>query len=268
VDKRRDDRQAQSTNRKGGIVVASVAEPFGRFDIGRVLTRTFSSVGANIGVYAVLSLILVGGPTLAFGLLTTDGMRANPLEMFSTPMFWAALFAQALGSFILQAGIIRATIAELDGTRATIGDCLSTAITSFPAVFVIAILTSLGVMFGFMLLIVPGIILWVMWSIAVPAQIAERCGPIASLSRSRALTKGSRLVVLGLFVVVLMIAWMVQGVAGVAATMFGTVPGAFVTALSGAAVSTLFSVAVAATYVELRTVKEGASTKGLADIFA
>lgn len=51
---------------------------------------------------------------------------------------------------------------------------------------------------GFMLLLIPGLILMCLWSLVVPACVLERLGPLSSLSRSARLTKGYRWPVFGL----------------------------------------------------------------------
>jgi len=51
-------------------------------------------------------------------------------------------------------------------------------------------------------LIVPGTILLLMFCLSAPVMLAERIGPFASYGRSAALTKGSRLRLFGLFLLV------------------------------------------------------------------
>ena len=52
---------------------------------------------------------------------------------------------------------------------------------------------TLGILVGLMLLIVPGLILMVMWYVAVPVCVVERAGPIGSLGRSQRAHQGSSL---------------------------------------------------------------------------
>src|SRR5258708_17090641 len=61
----------------------------------------------------------------------------------------------------------------------------------------------LAVMFASMLFIVPGLILYMMWSVATPACVVERLGPFRSMARSRALTKGHRWKIFGLLLLTL-----------------------------------------------------------------
>lgn len=63
-------------------------------------------------------------------------------------------------------------------------------------------------------LIVPGVLLFIMWSLAVPTKVLENKGVLESMSRSMELTKGSRgrIFVIGLLVVVLTVGvtWLLQ----------------------------------------------------------
>jgi hypothetical protein len=54
----------------------------------------------------------------------------------------------------------------------------------------VAILCGLAIAIGFVLIIVPGLILITIWSVAVPVCVLERPGVFASFGRSRALVRG------------------------------------------------------------------------------
>ena len=49
--------------------MASAAAPISRFDLGRVVERTFSSISRNFPVFLLLTLLLAGVPALLTGLL-------------------------------------------------------------------------------------------------------------------------------------------------------------------------------------------------------
>jgi hypothetical protein len=71
-----------------------------------------------------------------------------------------------------------------------IGTSLRYALRRVPALVWMEILTVIGVFFGFLALIVPGIWLYAAWSVAVPALLIERTGPMRSLRRSVRLVRG------------------------------------------------------------------------------
>ena len=244
----------------------------GNFDIGRVFGNTFKALGNNLVVYLALAAILVGLPTLIIGFFTPGLIGRNPFIADPIPTlgvgYWVGVIASLVGSAVLQASLIRATIEDLNGRKPDIGQCLSTGIGLFLPILGISLLVALGVGIGFIFLVVPGIILWVMWSVAVPAEVEERGGVTASLGRSRALTKGSRWSIFFLMLIMAIVAGVLQIALGATFAAMGTFVATIGASLLGTVNSAITSTAIAATYVELRQMKEGASTASLAEIFA
>src|SRR5262249_12668276 len=83
------------------------------------------------------------------------------------------------------------------------------------------------VVFVFLVFLVPATILLVIWMVAVPACVVEGTSPIASILRSTALTRGYRLKIFGivlllglLFLVVTVAQTVVELVAGEAVAVF------------------------------------------------
>jgi hypothetical protein len=66
-------------------------------------------------------------------------------------------------------------------------------------IFFIMVGLGIGVIIGFVLLIVPGIILMLMWALAIPVAVLEDAGLGDALSRSRYLTKDHRWRVFAIF---------------------------------------------------------------------
>jgi hypothetical protein len=64
-------------------------------------------------------------------------------------------------------------------------DCLA-------KIILVTVVVSIGIVFGLLFCIVPGILLALAWSLAVPAAVVEKLGPLDAIPRSCALTKGSR----------------------------------------------------------------------------
>jgi uncharacterized membrane protein len=125
----------------------------------------------------------------------------------------------------------------------------------------------LGIGFGMILLIVPGVILYLMWIVATPVMMAEDRGIIDSLKRSAELTSGSKgmiFVLLLIFLVLAVIFGMLVAFVGSLSTLFL----AIITLASNTITGALQGAGVASIYVDLRTEKEGTDTSALADIFA
>ncbi|MER9768691.1 hypothetical protein NKJ09_21800 [Mesorhizobium sp. M0189] len=132
----------------------------------------------------------------------------------------------------------------------------------------IGLLVGLGAGLASIALLVPGIILWLGWCVAVPVLIQERLGVFGSMSRSRVLTKGNRWPLFGLFLILMVIAMVIQWVMLAVIVMFGGIIADVAAALVSTVLSMVLSVATAVSYVELRQVKEGTSVEELSQIFS
>jgi hypothetical protein len=242
----------------------------GRIEIGSVLSRGFETIGSNLPAFVGLSALLGGLPTFAFYYLTGSNLSDDNLFAFTGGgAAVGAWLVQTVATALLQAIIVRSSILTLSGRDADINGSLAAAFGLILPLVGLSILTGLIVLIGLVLLIVPGIIAYVALSVAVPVMVEERKGVTECIERSADLTKGSRwpifflLLILGVAYIVL------------AALLGGAMVAAGAETLQGAAeavtvaVTSLFmSAMTAALYVELRTVKEGATADGLADIFA
>ena len=176
------------------------------FETGRVVSRTFAVIGRNLPTFVLLGL-LVAVPLNAytwFLLHSVPGNTTNPLAIYSRqllPFTIGSFFLQATLHYWLQAALVHGTIVDLNGRHATIGVCLSTALRSMGPLMVIAILATLGIYAGVVLLVAPGIILATMWFVLVPVRVVEGTGIVKTFSRSRELTRGHRGAILGLLVI-------------------------------------------------------------------
>ena len=65
------------------------------------------------------------------------------------------------------------------------------SLNRFVSLFVLYVLSLLGTVVGLVLLILPGLALLVLWSVAYPILMAEQTGPIEALSRSFRAVKSS-----------------------------------------------------------------------------
>ena len=129
----------------------------------------------------------------------------------------------------------------------------------------LAVVVGIGVTVGFVLLIVPGILLYVAWSVATPAAVMERADVTTALRRSVLLTAGLRARVLGLtlaplataFLLSALISVMVVTVAGQLSTNASMLTSVLVSALVASFTSSWLAAVIALYYVDLRIRKEG-----------
>jgi hypothetical protein len=249
--------------------------------MGRVVKRTFSVIANNPITFGALSLV-VGIPLLALqwnSLQFSAGLFRDGRFDSSALQFYAiAWFVYLLSSFVLQAGTIHATVVYLNGRTASLADCLATGISALLQLVLITLLMLLGFMAGAILLVVPAIILMIMWIVAVPACVVERTGVLGALRRSRALTRGYRWPIFGLYVVFfivgVIIALVLEALTGMSllAPANATAVSPTILQMTGSVVGTMASAIIGSTliasiYYELRQIKEGIGPEALASVF-
>lgn len=251
----------------------SIAGRRGDFDLGRVIQRTFTSIGQNAAVFFGAALLLVGFPSalaaLGQGSLLTSGSAWSFLFMA------AGSFLYFIGLFILQGVVTQAAVNGFNGKATSFDKAFSVGVQKFLPLLGLGIVAGLGMMLGYMLLIVPGVILTVLWSVAAPAVVVEKRGIFESLQRSRDLTRGFRWPVFGLLVIYMVLTWVVSiAIGGLNLALggsFGVAPNLAVNLITGPVVNVLSGVVasagVASLYYELRTAKEGANPEDLASVF-
>lgn len=129
----------------------------------------------------------------------------------------------------------------------------------------VAVVIGIGVTIGFALLIIPGILVYVAWSVATPAAVMERADVGTALRRSVLLTAGHRARVLGLTLAPLATAFLLSAVisvilvtvAGEFSTNASMLASVLVSALVAAFTSSWLAAVIALYYVDLRIRKEG-----------
>ena len=256
--------------------IASGIEPGSSagFTVGNVLERSFSILGRNFVPFFLLSAV-AALPYLAFyltiGAVPAAGAdpaaRVNAAAMVSPAAVGLPLILGFVLKMIVQAMILNAAFQDMRGRKVSIGESFRVGLSRFFPIIGIIILMGLGILLGMILLFVPGIILMLMWYVALPACVVEGLGPITSLGRSAALTKGHRWQILGLILVVGIVGGIIGAVAGAIGATFGLVGIAIVQYLVQAIVGVYGAVLIIVLYRDLRVAKEGIGTEQIAAVF-
>lgn len=162
------------------------------------------------------------------------------------------------------------------GREPGVGQSLRFGLPRIPRLLGMYFLVGVCVVIGLVLLIVPGLWIGTVWSLAVPAMLFERIGVFAALGRSFELVKGRFWGVLGLVIVSILIVLVISlllglvvGALGAVVTSDSEVAGAFVNIVAGV-LSNMISLPVLAAvltvlYFDQRVRKEGFDLQLLAD---
>jgi hypothetical protein len=266
--------------------------PLRPIGVGELLDGAFTyirrSPGVVLGISAIVAVVsnLV---QLVFSLRLFSSAGTNSVLLNQNAGFsdLAPIFGQIIGgSFLtllvtLVFQIIGTGMLTIVVTQSVLGRNVGWAQTwdrtkgSILALIGVTLLTTLLSIGGLLLCIVPGVILYVAWSIAVPALLVERCGIRESMRRSWRLTAGSRWRVFGILLLMQIIAsFVAQIIASPFAVVGLLVDGLNFTAGSGIPVAVLVLSAiggvvastitlpftagvVALLYIDLRMRREG-----------
>lgn len=248
------------------------------FGVGRVISATFGAIGRNLGPFAGLAVLFSVAPQALIGWLSLPSgpLLGSGSVVASSLVGIGGGLVSMIFAWVLQAAIIHGAVDDLNGRKASLNACLTTAFRNLGPVILISILMILGIVLGIVLLVIPGIILSVVWVVAVPAQVVERRGVIASFDRSRELTRGSRWPIFGVMLLYGILGWIMSAtVLGVGAAMSGGLMGIatngvmqiVLSPLLGGVSSLIAATGAAAIYSELRVAKEGAEPQSLASVF-
>lgn len=252
------------------------------FSVGGVIQRTFSTWWKHVVVFSVLTLA-ASVPIVLLALLAdtpVQGLTApnpNPLDPAAgaPPALPAGFWYAYLGTmllFLVEVGAItHGVINHLAGKRVSLGAMVGAGLRRAVPLLVVGVLSYLIVLLGMVLLVVPGVIFACALAVAIPAVVVERPGVLGAIKRSFALTKGKRLAVFAIFLVLMVVvlavnlfaSFVLPALTAAVSPMIGTVVGFVVNAVFGS----FLWVAPAVVYHDLRVAKEGVATAQLAAVF-
>jgi hypothetical protein len=187
-----------------------------KVDVGGALNEIFSTYGEQAGVLLPVALCLF----IVVGIV--DGLLATSLVLYPLS------FAVSVAAATLYQGMVVNLVRDLqDGRRdMSAGDLLNSAGPFVLPLIGAGILSGLAIGIGFLLLIVPGLILLTIWAVIAPVIVIERSGVIAAFGRSRELVRGNGWNVFGVIVCVFLIAF-------AAGIVFGLIGAAIIHGVAG-----------------------------------
>jgi hypothetical protein len=245
------------------------------FSVGAVISRTFSVWWSNLFRFGLLGLLVYVpaiGAVGAMAMVVRPGGSGVPAAL---PLVVSAAILVSIFFTVVEMGAITyGAVDAIAGGKPGIGAMLRVGFRRAWPLFLAGVVLSLLVALGMLLLVVPGIILGCAAAVTIPACVAEGKGPIESLRRSFALTRGHRLELFGAFLVMMFATWLMAMLAQLLMVLFtaslgprlgmiGTVPVLFVNSIT----YTLLTVLPAVGYHDLRVAKEGVVTADLLKVF-
>jgi hypothetical protein len=218
-----------------------------KLDTANIFERLFETYRAQFSLIVPAAVIVYLPVALIQGAVIAGGGIGLAL---------VGAVISVVAGFWLQGMVIEAVRDAQDGRRDfTVPGLFESVMPVLPALIGIGILAGLGIVLGFVLLIVPGLILLTWWAVLAPVVVIERRGT-DSFGRSRDLVRGNGWQVFGVIVVVFIIQFIANALLG---AIFGGadsfVGQTIATLLSGALVGPIPAIAAALVYLELRRLR-------------
>ena len=221
----------------------AVRAPAKRITVGGVVNETFSIYGQN-------AVALLGSALVVFVIV---GVAAGLLQNAGGAVLGLLAGIIRLVGYALFTGFVVQLVQDVrDGRRdETVGDLFSSATPAILALIVFGILFGIGVGIGFVLLIIPGLILITFWCVGAPAIVIERAGPIEAFGRSWRLVRGDAWSVFAALLVVLLIVIAIGVVLGIIATPIGDGATVVASIISTVITAPIFALAVSVMFFDL-----------------
>lgn len=177
-----------------------------KLSVGETLKKTFSIYRDQAGVLL----------PVAFWLFLAVAVLEALLEES------IALLAVALLTLIvtfLYQGMVVGLVQDLqDGRRdSSVRELMGSVVPVLMPLIGAGLVTAIGIVFGFILLIVPGLYLLTIWAVTAPVIVVDRRGVFEALGRSRQLVRGNGWPVLGAVLVAALIGILLAVVLGLVA---------------------------------------------------
>ncbi len=219
--------------------------------IGAVLNETWTLFTRFFGRLFAIALGVFAAVNLMYALV--DGAISSDNEGTAFVLAILAVTTIVVGTTWLQGAFVYAVQDARDGTfDSSIREVFSRVSASIVPLLVASLLAGLGIAFGFLLLIVPGLFLLTIWAVIAPVIVVEKRRATESFGRSRELVRGHGWTVFG----IVLITGLLSGVAtALLQAAFSFLP-RFLEILIGstiaqAAVAPFSAVAIAITYFRL-----------------
>ncbi|UTW56323.1 hypothetical protein [Kordiimonas sp. SCSIO 12610] len=267
------------------------------FRIGTVLSESFKAYFGNFFKFLIFALVLFIPLTAVFAGLTyseifdtnrVSNLGISPILVLAS---LAGAFFYMLTAFLIQIGIVSATIEFSSGRSINFSTMFERGVENIAGAIGISLILFAGMMgimflaflaggalssmFGIGLLsifivVLSFIIIVALMtgaSIAIPVLIAEEKGVLKSLKRSFELSKGRKWEMFGIFLITSVLYFIVAFLIQIGMALGGEIMVFASQVLIYVFSTSFFAVVVAVVYTNLRISKEGADTSEIAKVF-
>jgi hypothetical protein len=214
-----------------------------RLEVGEVIRRVF-------GIYVDQAPVLMPAAAAVF---VFTGILSTLLTNSASGLRFVAVLISLVATTLFTGMVVELVADVRDGRRdASPRQLLRAVAPVIGQLILVAFAAALGVLVGLFALVVPGLILLTVWSLAAPVVVLERPPGLRALRRSRELVSGNGWRVFGVILVLDLMIAVLAGALEIAADSAGTGIGIVVTVVLGVLTAPFAALAAAVMYFELR----------------
>jgi hypothetical protein len=217
-----------------------------RLDVGAVIRRV-------LDIYVQQYHVLLPASAVVF---VITGIVSALLVAAAPGLALIALLLSLIAGTLFTGMVVELVSDVQDGRRDhSAGELLRAATPVLGQLLLVAVVAAVGIVIGFVLVIIPGLILITIWSVAAPVVVLERpAGVFAALARSRELVRGNGWQVFGVIFVLFFLVIIVTSAIQIAADSAGTGAGIVARVILGILTGPISALAAAVLYFDLRAV--------------
>jgi hypothetical protein len=176
-----------------------------KLDAGRVFERSYAVYRDQFALLAPAALIVFVPISILNGLILSGAIGVAGVLLIGA--------IGVVGNFWYQGMVVEAAQDIMDGRRDhTVGTLFASVTPVLWPLIAAGVLAGIAIGIGFVLIVVPGLILLTIWALLAPVIVLERPGVIPSFGRSRELVHGNGWQVFSVIVVLFVIQFVVSGV--------------------------------------------------------
>jgi len=213
-----------------------------RLDVGAVVRKVFQ-------IYVDQASVLMPAAAVVF---VFTGIIAALLVVANSALALVALLIDLLATTLFTGMVVELVADVQDGKRdATPGQLLRAVTPVLGQLILVGIVAAVGVVVGFVFLVIPGLILLTIWSVAAPVVVLERPGVFRALGRSRELVRGNGMRVFAVILLLYLLVGVVGYIIEAAAESAGSGAGIVARVVVGVLSAPLSALAASVLYFEL-----------------
>jgi hypothetical protein len=236
--------------------------------VGEIFSRSAKLFAAHWAAYGIVELFGYAPFVAVRYFLTIVDAASTPPSELSDALIALASLVGSVGLILAHATIYFGAAREAGGLPFSLGQSLGAALRKSPALIGAALLVGIFSVLAAFLLIIPGVIVFCVYAVALPCCVVEGLGPIKSMSRSAFLSKGNRWRIFGIFLVFHVgLGFLNELIAVLSQAFAGPLWSAGASMLLGGLIGAFGAVLMGVLYTRLRVAREGVDSDQIARIF-